>query len=162
MHTLSCRGTPLASFQLPEIEALAKVNLWQITADGWRELENVFKSMNVMASGTRIVGNSKVLAHLCPNLVAPIDREYTLQYLRGKTTVTNGKDCEWLLFEEILRKFFAQVYDDSGFQASAEKWLSNQKLYAWDTSHLKIIDNLLIGARKWSQRANSSKSEPER
>lgn len=171
MHRMGKGGSKMVEFETfyqsmmslkPEVEALAESNGMQLTDETWRGLEDVFMRMKIMASGTSIVGNSKVLAHLCPNLVAPVDREYTLRYLRGHTNITNNKESEWLLFKEILCHFFMPVYQDATFRCTAEKWLSNQGLYPWDTSHLKIIDNLVIGARKWSQGLKTPKSEPER
>ena len=41
------------------------------------------------------MGNSKVLAHLLPNLIPPVDREYTLTFLFRNKQVTNGLNEEW-------------------------------------------------------------------
>lgn len=101
-----------------------------------------------MASGTSIVGNSKVMAHMIPNIVTPIDREYTLKYLKGNTNIENGIDDEWKLKKEIISEFFIPITKNTEFLKKANNWISNQANYPWDTSIFKIIDNLIIGARK--------------
>ena len=37
----------------------------------------------------------KVMHHMLPNIVPPIDREYTLRYLCGNTNIANDLDKEW-------------------------------------------------------------------
>jgi len=36
-----------------------------------------------MNTSVGLVGNSKVLAHIFPELLSPIDREYTMQFVNG-------------------------------------------------------------------------------
>jgi CRP-like cAMP-binding protein len=50
-------------------------------------LRDIFCSIRIMASRTSLVGNSKVMHHMLPNIVPPIDREYTLRFLYGNTTI---------------------------------------------------------------------------
>jgi hypothetical protein len=120
----------------------------ELNETAWSRIETIFKEIRIMASETRIVGNSKVMAHLIPNIVAPIDREYTLRYLRGNTNIRNGIEREWLLMKEILSQFFVPVSSDQNFRIVASKWISNQSSFPWDTSIFKVIDNLIIGAQK--------------
>lgn len=101
-----------------------------------------------MASGTSIVGNSKVMAHMIPNIVPPIDREYTLKYLKGNTNIRNGLDYEWKLMKGVISEIFIPVAKDTEFVKKANAWIDNQSEYPWDTSIFKVIDNLVIGARK--------------
>jgi hypothetical protein len=99
-----------------------------------------------MKSKTTLIGNSKVMAHLLPNLVPPIDRQYTLNYLHKSKSIVNGLDKEWKLFEIFIREFFFKVAEDKKFQIWAKKCLKNKKKYPLDTSIPKIIDNIIIGA----------------
>lgn len=114
----------------------------------WSLLETIFKGIRVMKSKTSIVGNSKVLAHLLPHAVAPVDREYTLKFLFQSGNITNHLDKEWLLFRKIHEEFFYPIANDAVFQKQATKWIGNQSKWPWDTSPLKVIDNLVIGAMK--------------
>jgi len=59
-----------------------------------------------MASGTSLIGHSKVMAHLMPNIVPPIDREYTLNFLKGHSQIQNGLDGEWDLMRSIIEGLF--------------------------------------------------------
>jgi hypothetical protein len=118
----------------------------EMNEDAWCILKEIFCALRIMASGTSLVGNSKVMHHMLPNIVAPIDREYTLRYLYGNTTIANDLGKEWQTMREILFGFFIPVATDSTFAAKAENWMAAQK--PWDTSVMKVIDNLLIGARK--------------
>jgi hypothetical protein len=90
MHRMGANGPkmqPFTSFLQSvdsvkqEIETLRQTHPDNLSSSQWSALERLFKTIKVMASGTTIVGNSKVLAHLLPNLAAPVDREYTMKYL---------------------------------------------------------------------------------
>lgn len=63
--------------------------------------------------------------------------------------------------KETLAEFFIPVSMDKGFQAAAGKWMADQDNYPWDTSIFKIIDNLVIGARRWQAEGEAEKSESE-
>ena len=111
-----------------------------------------------MESGTSLVGNSKVMAHLLPNLVPPVDRQYTLQFLFGNGRIKNGSE-EWTMLKKALDHFFYPVFRDPRFQAKAVKWRADKNRSNWDTSDLKIVDNLLIGLLK-KDRSKKQKSVP--
>jgi len=126
----------------------------------WLLLEKIFRSIKIMASGTSLVGNSKVMAHLIPNVIPPIDRQYTLKYLMGNSTIENDLNYEWNLLKGLVGDFFLPVATDNRFLMLAEKWMSDQVTYPWDTSILKVVDNLLIGAKRRSVE-KSVKGKPE-
>jgi hypothetical protein len=86
----------------------------------------------------------KVLAHLLPNLVPPVDREYTLTFLFGNKQIANDMEKEWQKLRQILQGFFHPVVQNPIFQARAEQWLAQPERLRWDTSALKILDNLVI------------------
>jgi len=119
-----------------------------ITESDWKLLENIFKKLRIMESETRIVGHSKVMAHLLPNAIAPVDREYTLNFLFRSKSIRNNLDAEWMLMRKIHERFFYPIANDTHFQKQASKWLENPQRFPWDTSVLKIIDNLVIGQKK--------------
>jgi len=157
MHRMGANGSKMQPFDhfrdsvgavAPLIRELATVQPEDLGAEGWSALERIFKTVSVMASGTTIVGNSKVLAHLLPNLVAPVDREYTLNYLFGGKMFQNGLNREWRLLRKILEEFFYPVATDTSFQEKATRWFAASERHRWDTSPLKVVDNLVIGAMK--------------
>jgi hypothetical protein len=111
-----------------------------------------------MHSATSIVGNSKVTAHLLPNLVPRVDREYTLKFLFRRGQIANGIDLEWEKLRQILTGFFYPVAQSPVFQAKHNEWLSRTEPFEWDTSPLKTVDNLVIGLSKL-ERANEVRTE---
>jgi hypothetical protein len=119
-----------------------------INASDWTELKGVFCGIRCMASGTSLVGNSKVMAHLLPNLIPPVDREYTLKFLFRNDQITNGIEVEWGKIEQVLQDFFYPVAQSPLFQSRAKGWLAHNDRFLWDTSPLKILDNLVIGFSK--------------
>jgi len=117
-------------------------------ASDWASLRAVFCGIRCMASGTSLVGNSKVIAHLLPKLVPPVDREYTLNYLFRHGQIKNGIEVEWSKLAQILEGFFYPIAQSPLFKSKAEEWLRHSDRFKWDTSELKIVDNLVIGLSK--------------
>lgn len=114
----------------------------------WEIIEQIFYNIDVMASKTSLVGNSKVMAHLLPNLIPPIDRRYTLQYLYKNTNIQNDMAKEWSKVKCILSEFFYPLACNVSLEEKLIMWNTSQDKYRWDTSPLKIIDNLIIGSFK--------------
>jgi hypothetical protein len=84
MHRMGKGGSkmlPFPDFQVSVIplrgliSEVARIRPSEIAKTEWAKIETLFKGIKVMASSTSIVGNSKVMAHLVPNIVPPIDRE---------------------------------------------------------------------------------------
>ena len=157
MHRMGKGGSKMQSFQIfknslkplrQRIQRAGEFDYGSMTEANWQDLEHIFRSINVMASGTILVGNSKVMAHLCPNIVPPIDREYTLFRLKGNKNIRNDPAYEWTLMREIIEDFFIPVARNQQILTLAENWMSDQEKWPWDTSIFKIIDNLLIESRK--------------
>jgi hypothetical protein len=114
----------------------------------WDYLKEVFCGIHCMASHTSLVGNSKVMAHLLPQLVPPVDRAYTLKFLFRHSQITNGIEIEWMKLKQVLNGFFYPVLQSSVFRLKTEEWLMEKSKFKWDTSPLKIVDNLVIGLSK--------------
>lgn len=157
MHRMGRGGSKMLSFEKFQSSALqlqdqiveaTRIMPGKMSEADWRKIEQIFKGITVMETRTRLVGNSKVMAHLLPSIVPPIDREYTLRYLRRNTNIVNDIDKEWQLMKGIIAEFFIPVSMDNTFQTTAKRWLADQDNYPWDTSTFKIIDNLVIGVRK--------------
>jgi hypothetical protein len=117
----------------------------ELAEEDWNRLKNMFCELRCMATGTSLVGNSKVLAHLLPNLVPPVDREYTLTFLFRNKQITNDLHGEWGKLRQMLQEFFYPVVQVPLFQTKADEWLAQGDRFRWDTSKLKILDNVMIG-----------------
>jgi hypothetical protein len=157
MHRMGKGGSKMQSFDTffqsikslnDKITEAQSFDFHEITDKDWAALKVIFQGVRVMASGTTIVGNSKVMHHLLPNVVPPIDREYTLWFLRGNTTIKNDLETEWFLLKEIISEFFIPVASDREFYSKAGRWMARSEDYPWDTSVFKVIDNLVIGSKK--------------
>lgn len=157
MHRMGTSGPKMQNFDVfkesilkikDTIGEAKKVNYYNVTKSDWQLLKNIFRGIKIMKSRTSIVGNSKVMAHMVPNIVPPIDRAHTLEYLKGNKNIRNGIDYEWKLMKEIISEFFIPVAKDTEFVKKTNAWIANQPDYPWDTSVFKVIDNLVIGKRK--------------
>ena len=116
----------------------------ELDPSAWKALEGAFKRIDAMASETRLVGNSKVLAHALPRLVAPIDRQYTLNYVYGSTAIKNDLAGEWERFRTLHTELFHAIHARRDFAQLWTKW--QREARSWDTSSLKAIDNIVIGS----------------
>ena len=155
MHRMGKKGAKMTDFRTfqksvngikSEINQLKNKRLESLTDEDFDPLEKIFKNIKIMASATTIIGNSKVMAHLLPKIIPPIDREYTLYFM--KKSIVNNMDKEWDIFKIFIQKFFLKVAADRKFKKQSDKWINNKEKFPLDTSIPKIIDNLIIGAKK--------------
>ncbi len=107
-------------------------------ADGLeRNLSVLFKSVKVMKGGAKLVGTSKTLHHLLPDLVMPMDRKYTLRFFYSSEAYTeNDQEKKFL---EIFGR--ARYIHENLKYVKAKLDLKRE----WDTSIPKMIDNAIIG-----------------
>ncbi len=134
----SLRGTTMAgSSETDYRQALEKLN-------------PVYSSLMVSLSSSTLVANSKVLAHVLPDLVPPIDRQYTIRFFtqepkqffnkEGKYTNVNlppGKERQFSLFLEycVRIKRILDRCDLQQFKLDPE---------SFNTSYPKIMDNIIM------------------
>lgn len=119
---LSLKDKNLATLHSDEIPS--------ITADLWK----IIQSLKGSTTNARLVANSKTMHHLLPELVPPIDREYTLIFYYGRKNIN----------EEMA---FKQIYPYM-HQIATEKRASILKRVVhgtFNSSATKIIDNAIIG-----------------
>jgi hypothetical protein len=107
------------------------------------EVWEIISSLKVSTSRTTIVAGSKTLHHLLPELVPPIDRQYTFKFFTGQTAVSHGERAafaEWFPFFCEIGRTCASVIEEAlqrgGFMA---------------TSASKVIDNAIMGFRQGQQ-----------
>ena len=155
MHRMGETKTKLADFQAfkesillneKELRYLQNIKIESIKPT---EKDNIIKDINkicfsfqVSISDSKIVGNSKTLAHILPSLVPPIDRQYTIRFFQaidiGKS-VRDFKDIpdEKKYFDFILGKTFDFV---NLIQKDSTIEITN----GFHTSYPKIFDNLIM------------------
>lgn len=115
------------------ITELARAETSHLAELAWQ----VIAAIRVSTSGTQIVAGTKWLHHLLPDLIPPIDRQYTFSFFTGQKSVYHGDRqafLEWLpYFTEIgssCKREIRAAIDAGGFMA---------------TSEAKVIDNAIIG-----------------
>lgn len=128
---------------LPAIQSLCSKHIGNVTESEFNCLEGVFENLNAMRSQRKIVAFSKILAHYLPDIVAPIDNEYTLRFVFGRPRIPDAWD-EFDLFRDIHFRLIKKVATHEHLLEAASQWLDNPD-FPWDTSLPKIVDNLIIG-----------------
>ena len=126
---------------LEHLQNLCKYKLHKLKSGELRQtkdrLGSLFENLKVMKTEARLVGVSKALHHLLPDLVMPIDRKHTLKFFYGCTNYNKEKE----------KQIFLQIFDAS--HKICEKLNLNERdlnpKRDWDTSIPKLIDNAIIG-----------------
>lgn len=113
-------------------------------------IENVFCTLHVMDSKRKIVGVSKALHFLLPDLVMPIDSKYTLPGFYGDNVYHNNPLVEFAVYKDILLKSY-QIFKELEIN---ENDVDGEK---WNTSAPKLIDNALIGTYKYIEKLGFEK-----
>jgi hypothetical protein len=159
MHRMGPKGAKMRYFDvfstsiLSQKSDIAQINaktIYDINESLWEKMFTIFCKIEIMDSDSILVGNSKVLAHLFPNIIAPIDREYTMNYIFGSKQIPKSKESQFDLFRSIHETFYYEILKNNSFRKNADAWVKNQEKYKWDTSLIKIIDNLVIATKKYN------------
>lgn len=110
-----------------------------------RELANLkdtlfllFRDLKIMKSMRRIVGVSKTMHFLLPDLIMPVDGKYKMRALFGYNKLSKTATAEFDDMFYILNRF----HDIAGKYALSS---SDCSLNGWNTSVPKLIDNAIIG-----------------
>lgn len=156
MHRMGPKGSKMRDFEGFAQSILSTKSLFlrlkkyrldavteQNKGDVFEVLERLFKNLRIMQSGSNLVGNSKVIHHLLPDLVPPIDRQYTIRFFYGnltsKYTPLFHKEEETDLFLDIVG-YFGVICKKLNL---TESDYDNTK--SFNTSIPKVIDNAIIG-----------------
>jgi hypothetical protein len=98
---------------------------------------NVIANLSVSTSRTRIVAGSKALHHVLPDLVAPIDRQYTFRFFTGQKSIAHGDRAAFLEWFPLLCEVAARC------ARQIEEALQREGFMA--TGEAKVVDNAIIG-----------------
>ena len=104
-------------------------------------LEKVFQNMKVMESNRRLVGVSKTLHFLMPDLIMPIDSKFTMPAFYGYNKYSSAASDEFMTFWNIFERTF-----EISERLELNPGDVDGKL--WNTSVPKLIDNAIIGIMK--------------
>ena len=139
---------PLEKFKLSIMEnkgRIAQLSQYRLELLQWKdlipsvfpELKYLFANLNVMASASKIVGVSKTLHFLLPDLVMPIDGKYTLAFFYDGRRYSHKMDKEFGYFKEIFEESLKLARD-------LKLSVTDVDGIGWNTSVPKMIDNAII------------------
>lgn len=122
-----------------EISGLSSGKIWDIQEGDLdkvaSKLWNIISQLRVGIGATKIVAGSKTLHHILPELVPPIDREYTIKFFFGHKTLLQE---EGIIFSQIYPYFFQ-------IATSCRKEIEARLSTGMNTSITKVIDNAIVG-----------------
>ena len=135
-------------------EGLKNQRMECISLDEYNNILNVlyvsYNTLDVSISEASIVANSKTLAHILPDLISPIDRQYTIRFFtqeyrnffrkNGKYRMINlpaSKADQFFLFKKICCEM-KDLLDDCDLN------MFKLEEHTFNTSYPKIIDNIIM------------------
>jgi hypothetical protein len=104
-----------------------------VSEQAWR----IIASIKASTSERQIVAGSKVLHHVLPDLIPPIDRQYTFRFFTGQKTVRGGDRrafLEWFPYLADIGRRCRNPIDTAMRQGTR-----------MSSGHAKVIDNAIIG-----------------
>ncbi len=96
-----------------------------------------------------LVTFSKTMHFFLPELIVPIDREYTLNYFYGNINVPKEKEKQFKMFIDI-----ESMYSDYANEHNLEIYIDN----IWNRSIPKVLDNMVIGYLRKKERRRTTAS----
>ena len=147
MNQRGARLAPLADLRnsilqrAPELSQMKSHRLELLDSDAVQgvlsKLKPLFFDLKVMQTQGRMVGVSKTLHFLLPNLVMPIDRRNILHLLYLGAPYSSNPEIEFRHFEEIFGESSQLCQKLSLCRTDVDN-------LGWNTSIPKMIDNALI------------------
>lgn len=119
----------LSGYKLGELNDVATVQ---------RKVKSLLMNLKIGLGEKKIVYNSKTVHHILPDLLPPIDRQYTLLFFFGKT---NPRGEEMDLFDKIFPQF-AKVAAE---KRAAITRLVSESNESFHSSQSKVVDNAIVG-----------------
>lgn len=106
------------------------------------QLWTIIETIQIANNNARLVAGTKLLHHLLPNLVPPMDRKYTLNFFYGNSSL-NGRASERSVFKQLFRSFFVIAHL---CQEEVEGIREGDEVHRMNTSFTKVLDNAIVGA----------------
>lgn len=115
------------------VTALQPGNVPEVSEMAWHAITTIRAS----TSDTQIVAGSKTLHHVLPDLIPPMDRQYTFRFFTGQKAVITGDHAAFLAWFPYIAEIGGRCSD------AIDAALDRRGMLA--TSPAKIIDNAIIG-----------------
>ena len=127
------------------VVALERISVSDLTNQGYIDyLWKVIHALNLSQTRSQVVTGAKVLHHLLPGLIPPIDRQYTAKFFTP-SSLKNPRDVN-------SSSHFKAIAEGIGFIARllgegyGDDYLTELVgSTPWSTSETKLIDNAIIG-----------------
>jgi hypothetical protein len=146
MHRMGPKGAKLVDFApfresirrqaeiLEELEPFVITDLDDV--DGvvdktWRAISGA----RLSGSATQVVAGTKALHHLLPDLIPPVDREYTIRFFHENKMMNMGDEAAFKEVYPALAEIASRARDN----------LKVNDRSPMNTSPTKILDNAIIG-----------------
>ncbi len=130
-----CRTLAENGDQAAELEEYCILD--PVPSEVTRRLYSLAKRVRISPARTYLVSSSKVLHHLLPKLVPPIDNEYTLSFFLHSVILNGDND------ESVLATIFPYFNELGQAQASFIRGLVGHGYM--NTSASKVLDNGIVG-----------------
>lgn len=144
-----------------EINHFRKLKIEKLSTGDIEKLCDICFDLKVSQSESKLVGNSKALAHILPDIVPPIDRQYTLLFFQNEPEnilKKEGKLYQPVLNHKYEREYFNKIINKTLDFVKCVKADKNIKIdNKFNTSYPKIFDNLIITYIRNFKKAKSSK-----
>jgi len=150
MHRMGPGNTKLSEYKIYQnsivsakenIEKLQKLEIDSIPDEKLSqtisEIYQLISRLQIGVGETKIVIGAKTLHHILPNLVPPIDGEYTLTFFYNNRT-TGLNQGEDIAFGEMFRHFVK-------ISKACKPLISSHIGIGMNTSPTKVIDNAIVG-----------------
>jgi hypothetical protein len=122
----------------PDLSETSRVKADEVADQLWAIIETI----QIANNNARLVAGTKLLHHLLPNLVPPMDRRYTLNFFYDNNNL-NGRTSERSAFKQLFRSFFVIAYL---CQEEIEGIREGGNAFRMNTSFTKVLDNAIVGA----------------
>ena len=113
---------------------------------------SVLDSLEVSRATSRLVASTKVLHHVLPDLVPPVDRRFTLAFFGVPELTPSSKKASAIF--DVLYPEFARIAADLGSRLLDQV---DPSLNGWYTSPTKVLDNAIMGAILSDEEEGSNK-----
>lgn len=148
---------------LKHVPTLSLLSSYRLESIGNKSLTNIFsnlwvlfRELQVMASSSKLVGVSKAMHFLLPNLVMPIDRKGVLSFYYGQISpnIPTSLHKQFQVLQEVF-----ESYRDLAQHLPLN--LSNWDGNWWNKSVPKRIDNAIAGFWKASPNISFQSTPPQ-
>ena len=153
---MNSRGAKLADFDTFRESVSAQKNSFmdlkdhtieQLSENDFEVLKKLFSNLSLtQAKKPPLVTFAKTMHFMLPELIAPMDRKYTLNFFFKNTNVPNNHEKQFEIFKSVQTCFasFAKAFKLS-------KYVENE---TWNANIPKVIDNIIVGSMRLQKSDN--------